>query len=279
MDQSTEVFWRTGALRWQAMAERGHNLFTDVGPDHAVVLTAAEPLKDFDDLLVREKEHEFVRMLAIGEPDAVNTSLDRVREQAAEGNLAALPGRGALPAPSRAMLQSNSHDGLADRHCDWLGPHIGNRWDFFYSDSPLPTPKGDEFVARLDLPTWRAEIERVISASNPTTSALRDLDDLTWYGYIDGNLLGGAMGVERLPNADGTNGSHFAGLGTDPELQGNGIGGAVMAGTINRELDEVEIVSFGMWSWNDRARKLYRRLGITEGYSYVTHSREPLPEQ
>ena len=86
MDQSTEVFWRTGALRWQTMAEEGHNLFSDVGPEHAVVLTAAKPLKDFDDLLVREKEHEFVRMLAIGEPDAVNTSLDRVREQAAEGN-------------------------------------------------------------------------------------------------------------------------------------------------------------------------------------------------
>lgn len=278
MDRATEVFWHTGAQRWDSLAKGGTTILFESGDDYAIVIASVDPVKDLAELTDRQDEEDFYRMVAVGNPDSVNTALDRVRQQAEEGNLPSLNGQGPLPAPSRAMLQGNTREGLAERHLQWLGEHEGYEWDFFFSDSQLEVQPGDDHVALLDLPTWRAEIERVISASNPTTSALRDLDNLTWYGYIDGNLLGGAMGVERRENSNGTLGSHFAGLGTDPEMQGRGIGGAVMSGTINRELEETGIVTFGMWSWNDRARKLYRKLGIEEGHSYLTLSKTPIEE-
>ena len=278
MDRATEVFWHTGAHRWNSLAEIGTAVLFEADGDCAVILATVEPVADLADLVARQDEGDFFRMIAIGNPDSVNSVLDRLRQQAQEGSLETLPGAGALPAPSRAMFQSNTRKGLADRHREWLGEHEGHEWDFFFSDSQLEVQPGDDHVSLLDLPTWRAEIERVITASNPITTALQDLDSLTWYGYIDGNLLGGAMGVERLENADGSLSSLFAGLGTDPEMQGRGIGGAVMSGTINRELKETGIVTFGMWSWNHRARKLYRKLGITEGYSYITLSKTPLKE-
>lgn len=278
MDRATEVFWFTGAERWSSLAEKGTAVLFEKGDDYAIIISTAEPVESRDELLSREGEDDFFRLTAIGSPTSVNDVLDRVRQQAEEGTLPGLPGAGPLPAPSRAMLQNDTLDGLAERHRDWFGSHEGHEWDFYFTDSPLEVQPGDENVQLLDLPTWRSEIERVITASNPTTTALRDLDDLTWYGYVEGELLGGAMGVERRRNVDGTIGSHFAGLGTDPDRQGQGIGGAVMAGTINRELTEASLITFGMWSWNDRARKLYRRLGITEGHSYITLARNPLKE-
>lgn len=278
MDKATEVFWHTGAPRWQKLADNGTPVLFETGTDYAIILASVRPVRNLDELLSREGEDEFFRMVAIGNPDSVNTVLDRAREDMHEGTLTSLPGRGSLPAPSRAMFQRNTFDGLASRHREWLGEYEGHEWDFFFCDAALEVQPGDDHVQLLDLPTWRAEIERVITASNPITSALADLDTLTWYGHVDGTLLNGAMGVERREHAEGTLGSHFAGLGTDPEMQGRGIGGAVMAGKINRELKETGIVTFGMWSWNDRARKLYRKLGICEGYSYITLSRTPLQE-
>lgn len=278
MDRATEVFWQTGAHRWDTLAENGTTIVFERGDDYAIIAASIEPVADLDELRAREHEEGFFRMTAIGNPDSINTVLDRLQDQARAGSLGSLRGSGELPAPSRAMFQGDTMAGLAERHRHWLGKHEGHRWDFFYSENPLPVQPGDDRIQRLDLGTWRAEIERVISASNPITSALEDLDSLTWYGYVDGELLGGAMGVERRVDLDGIEGSHFAGLGTDPALQGRGIGGAVMSGTINRELEETAIVTFGMWSWNDRARKLYHKLGITQGHSYSTLARTPLQE-
>ncbi|XCB30049.1 GNAT family N-acetyltransferase [Arcanobacterium hippocoleae] len=57
--------------------------------------------------------------------------------------------------------------------------------------------------------------------------------------------------------------AHFAGLGADPEFQGCGYGTAVMVGAINWYLTHgYDFIRFGMWDWNDKARRLYRRLGI-----------------
>lgn len=281
MDRATEVFWNSGAERWDHLVERGTALLFETGDDCAILAVTSKPVADLDELVaLRDSEHgeEFLRLSAIGSPDSINRALDRVREEMEGGRLEALPGRGTLPPPAYAMFEEQTLHGLSDHHREWLGKHEGHRWDFFWSDQPLPTPKGDEFIQLLDLPTWRSEIERVISASNPSTTALADLDDLLWYGYVEGDLLGGAMGVERRRQFDGTLASHFAGLGTDPDRQGRGIGGAVMAGAINRELKETAIATFGMWSWNERARRLYRKLGINEGHTYVTLATHPLQE-
>ncbi|WP_054953636.1 GNAT family N-acetyltransferase [Flaviflexus massiliensis] len=277
ISRAAEIFWYTSQTEWMELVEQGQLLLHKTSPDHAVVLYVAEPVKSMADLIARSSEPDLLRLLALGDPGKVNEALDRLREQARSGTLNGLAGAGELPGPSRAMLQDDTSAGLADRHKGWLGQYVGNRWIFFYAEDKLETPTHDEHIEKLG-PQWRAEIERVITASNPTTSALRDIDELTWYGYVDGNLLGGAMGVERRRNSDGTLGSHFAGLGTDPDMQGRGIGGSVMAGTINRELDETDLTTFGMWSWNDKARRLYNRLGIIEGHEYITYSTTPLQE-
>ncbi|WP_182353566.1 GNAT family N-acetyltransferase [Flaviflexus huanghaiensis] len=278
MDRATEVFWNSGAERWDHLVERGTALLFETGDDYAILAVTSEPVRSLEDLLAREGEEDFFRMSAIGNPDSINRRLDDMREEMERGTFKALQGRGTLPPPAYAMFEERTLDGLSDHHREWFGKHEGHRWDFFWSDEPLETPQGDEYVQLLDVPTWRSEIERVISASNPSTTALADLDELLWYGYVEGDLLGGAMGVERRGQFDGTLASHFAGLGTDPDRQGRGIGGAVMAGAINRELKETAIVTFGMWSWNDRARRLYRKLGINEGHTYVTLATHPLQE-
>lgn len=277
MEAATEVFWHADRDEWLESANAGSLLVFDEGENHVLVMYAAEKVADLEELNKRADEPGFVQMLALGDPEPVSDALDLLRQQAEDGTLATLPGRGVLPTPTRAMIQDNTRDGLSDHHMSWLGEHVGHEWIFFYALEKIATPKQDEHVQKLG-PEWISEVERVITASNPITSALRDIDKLTWYGYVDGNLLAGAMGVDRTEHSDGTTGSHFSGLGTDPAMQGNGVGGAVMAGTINRELEETDAATFGMWSWNEKARRLYNRLGITEGHEYITYSRHPLPE-
>lgn len=171
---------------------------------------------------------------------------------------------GTIPPLTWGMMAEPIAEHLTDRAREFFGPYWGNQWDFYWATEPLPQQTGHENVQLLDLATWRDEVVRVIEESNPSTSALADVDGHQWYGFItDEGDLAAAMAVQRRTAGDGSPTTHFAGLGTDPAFRGQGIGGATMGTAINKELEQVDSVAFGMWSENDPARNLYAKLGIT----------------
>lgn len=199
-------------------------------------------------------------MVALGNPEKVSAGLTRVR--------------GNLPTPNRAIIEHSTLESLDPEHLEWLGPYRDNTWDMFYATEPVPVPDGGDKVVLLDRTEWRSEIERVLIASNKNTSAIRRIDDHEWYGYVEDGVLAGVMGVERHDTGEMTT-SHFAGLGTDPEVQGRGIGTAVMSMAINMELEKVDLVNFGMWIENDRARRIYNKIGLVQGERMTNCSIEP----
>ncbi len=75
-----------------------------------------------------------------------------------------------------------------------------------------------------------------------------------------------------------TDGMSFEGLGTVPAYRGQGYGGATMVGAVNLSLELVSHVQFGVWSWNEGAMRLYRRLGLHHDGRLISGRAEPFED-
>ena len=111
----------------------------------------------------------------------------------------------------------------------------------------------------------------------PDTHALAEVAAHRWFGILDTDAdtatAGGAAAARLLAAiaTDGPGGGlsgpamDLAGFGVRPAARGGGIGSTLMREVVRIGLTEGPVVHFGMWADNDGARRLYQRLGFTEG--------------
>lgn len=145
-------------------------------------------------------------------------------------------------------------------------------WDWM-DISQIPHVAGSEQVREVDLALERHEIERVKTASIPDSFVTLDSPGVRWFGWEDSDgvlrAIGGAMGWQ-----DGawSGSAHFGSIGTQSGWEGRGIGSALTAGMIRIAFAEgATHASLGVYVGNERAIKMYERLGFTTGFQ--VHSR------
>ena len=211
------------------------------------------------------KERSGTRLIAFGDSEA---GVAELRARQSEGLR-----------PERSLISSEIHGALDSDLRGWFGPNWGFRWEQYYSFEPLPEVQGMNevrFVSREAVPQGdlAAQIERVLEVSNPITDARTHVQDFDWYLLFgpDGTLAS----VMAAQSHDGV--SAFHALGTDPAYRGLGLGSAVMVGAVNHALQTHRAIRFGMWSWNSGAARLYERLGLTHGGSFIIGRQEPFPD-
>ena len=254
-------FYPANAGRWSE-----GRIFEDSSDSHGVVLQVSNGEPEFpgDDLFLG----------VFGEAGACSRALTVLRQRAIAGELDYPAGD--LPTPGRVLIEERTLEEIDPVHDRWFGEHRGNRWDVFYRSTPVEDRPGTDRVRLVDLATWRGEIERVLRAASPHTYVLRHVERYDWYGYVDADgSLAGAMSVEHWTSGERI--SHFGGLATDPAKTSRGVGTAIMTAAINAELERNDTVLFGMWVENDRARKIYERIGLHTGERMMSCSPRPLP--
>lgn len=191
--------------------------------------------------------------------------------------LAALGGPEELGTPSHIMLPDTTQNHLPGPDEFPIPGVWGGRWEHFYSVTPPSPAAGEDRVRDLSDEKYREGIRSLLQVANPTTSALEEMEDLTWYGITEGerplSVVGAAFG-----NAPCGQFVHYKGLGTAPEARGQGLAAAVMSAAIRRNLEQVPVIEFGMWSFNDTARRVYQRLRIQHGQALVVSRSADEPE-
>ncbi|MEV6970405.1 GNAT family N-acetyltransferase [Hamadaea sp. NPDC051192] len=136
--------------------------------------------------------------------------------------------------------------------------HQFGEWDQMWSTTPPPATKGEELVEWL--PAEAApDIDKLLDESLPDSSVrpgkvgVRD-----WYGIREDDRLV-AVAADRSANGVGL----VAGIAVAPDQQGRGLGAAVTVATTRRLLSRYATVSLAVMSDNERAIRLYDRLGYT----------------
>lgn len=205
--------------------------------------------------VVVEKKDDAVELIAHGEPDSLPRAIQAAKDAG-------------IPAPTWAMLTRDTP--LSSGLKNWLPPYWGNGWDFFWTDRPLAVRPGAERVQRISA----AEARPVVVVANPRSEALDAFDRYRWYGLPDGNGIGAVLGALDEKPVNGKTNSYIGGLGTLPDRRGKGLGGAIMTGVTNRELETHGILTFGMWAENP-ARSLYNSLGYIHGGAQIIADSKP----
>jgi GNAT superfamily N-acetyltransferase len=183
----------------------------------------------------------------------------------------------------RAWLDGDSRDAGADRGftvprgtLDLLGPHprvgAGDDWDWMWTDTAPP--------AHPDVVVLGADdddaIAALLAAASPRHSATTGDDDVVrWAGVWNaaGRLVACAAHTEHVPGVP-----HLASVATHPSVRGRGLGAAV-TGTLTRWAlaDGAPVVTLGMYSDNDVARRMYTRLGFRCTHRWSSRRVRPSP--
>lgn len=166
--------------------------------------------------------------------------------------------------------------------------HGGDDWEFFWTRSaPTPEVPGEDRAQVLDVGAPETDLAGTGAAGAGGTGDARDLDALLdaanprssarpgdghvrlWMGIRERQLLGRAGPGDLVACVASTvegNGvvPHLAAVATHPSARGRGYGSAVTAAVTRRLLEHGEdVVTLGMYSDNDVARRMYTRLGWT----------------
>jgi ribosomal protein S18 acetylase RimI-like enzyme len=144
-----------------------------------------------------------------------------------------------------------------------LGPDprvgAGDDWEWMWTTSA--PPEHPDVVALG--PADHDEVAALLAAASPRHSATIEDDVVVWAGIREHGLLV-ACGAhsEHVPGVP-----HLASIAAHPQARGRGLGAAV-TGTLTAWALRAgaPVVTLGMYSDNDVARRMYQRLGFT-----ITH--------
>lgn len=207
-------------------------------------------------IVVEHQTHRGLGFIGLGEPAEIATLLERTR-----------PARFSFGHMARGTWQ------LLDPILreEFTLPQSED-WDWM-DISHVPQVRGSERVREVDLTRERREIERVKAASIPDSFVTLDSPGVRWFGWEDSDgvlrAIGGAMGWD---NGAWIDGAHFGSIGTESGWEGRGIGSALTAGMIRIAFAEgATRASLGVYVGNERAIRVYERLGFTTGFR--VHSR------
>ncbi|WP_421741408.1 GNAT family N-acetyltransferase [Cellulomonas sp.] len=147
---------------------------------------------------------------------------------------------------------------------DRLGLVPFSTWDWLSTAVSPPLVPGEREVRRLDVGVDEDRIRACLRTANPGTSAdPTGSDEIGWWGVEADGALAGVVGVSARGGVDGRPSWHVHGLGVVPSRRGSGMGTALTA-AVTRAGDAAGApwVSLGIYAQNDRARRIYRRLGF-----------------
>ena len=140
----------------------------------------------------------------------------------------------------------------------------GSTWDWMWTRTPLAADPGP--AERLPPgPATAAEVAECLSRAHPTASTTPDDDRiLGWWGVRqDGRLMAAIGAIRYAPGLP----PYLVSLGVDPATRGQGLAGMVMGAAVRDCLEVVpasgpRMVSLGLYSSNEVARRVYLRLGF-----------------
>lgn len=204
---------------------------------------------------------------ALADEGAREQEADRVRSA-----LTALRDGGHLTRlGSESVSVVQEHGPVAHEVLD-LGP--GGDWDWMWTTSDPPAHPLEEQVVVLDDSADAEELQAFSTTHNPRVWTEIGTGRVTrWVGLrdADGSLLavGGA-------ESEQTGVPHLAGIVSHTGRRGQGLGTAVSAELTRWAVREHRVSTLGMFSDNDVARAVYRRLGYRTARAW--HSRQLLPQ-
>jgi len=156
----------------------------------------------------------------------------------------------------------------ADRHLPAYRLDPRNDWEWFVTRTAPPLQPGEEAVAWLPA-SGDDELRALLLTWSPRHDAEPGQPGVQrWAGVraADGSLVCAAAHTERRPGVP-----HLASVVTHGAHRGQGLGTAVTAWLTRTLLAEgTGWVTLGMYSDNDAARRLYRRLGYANDHHFTS---------
>ena len=156
----------------------------------------------------------------------------------------------------------------ADRYLPAYRLDPRNDWEWFVTRAAPPLQPSEESVAWLPARS-DDELRALLHAWSPRHDAEPGQHGvLRWAGIrgADGDLVCAAAHTERRPGVP-----HLASVVTHGAHRGQGLGTAVTAWLTRTLLAEgTGWVTLGMYSDNDAARRLYRRLGYANDHHFTS---------
>lgn len=151
----------------------------------------------------------------------------------------------------------------------------GASWEWMRTDVPPADFAAAQRVQALP-PDDDPAISELLRVASPRHSTDPGDDDIVqWVGVRDGagTLLACAAQTESVPGIP-----HLASIATHPSAQGQGLG-SLVTGTLTRRLllAGAPVVTLGMYSDNDMARRMYLRLGFRCDHLWSSHTVVRLP--
>lgn len=180
---------------------------------------------------------------ALGEPEA------------AVRLFAALAERSELAGVRRVNLPRLDRRRLADH----LPAGEVDEWDFRWAWSPPPAQPGEQRVQVLEPPDAPAIEELLTRAFPGTFTRPGDPQVRRWYGIWEAGRLV-ACAADRSRGGVGS----ISAVTVDADRQGRGLGAALTAAMTRELFAGSDVVTLGVMSDNERADRLYRRLGFRE---------------
>ena len=199
-------------------------------------------------------------------PDDLGEEADRVasglRAVRAEGLL------GAWAAASVSVPQEHA----AIAHAELPLTDEGGDWDWMWTTTAPPARPEEQHLVQLDDETDAEELLAFAHEHNPRVwTRIGEGEVVRWVGVRDaGGRLLAVGGAEQ----EGSGVPHLAGILTAAHARGRGWGETVTAALTRWSVAEHGVCTLGMFSDNDVARRIYRRLGYRTAREW--HSRRVL---
>lgn len=147
---------------------------------------------------------------------------------------------------------------------------VGGDWDWMWTTAqPAPDPR-EELLVELDDGEHAAELRSFAHTHNPRVwTRIGEGHVVRWVGVrdADGSLLAVGGAEEEDSGVP-----HLAGILTARHARGQGWGQVVSSALTRWAVRRDGVCTLGMFSDNDTARRLYRRLGYRTARSW--HSRQ-----
>ena len=148
---------------------------------------------------------------------------------------------------------------------DLLGPDprvgAGDDWEWMWTTTAPPEHPDVVALGTAE----HDEVAALLAAASPRHSATVEDEVVTWAGIREhGRLVACGAHTEHVPGVP-----HLASIATHPLARGRGLGAAV-TGTLTAWAlrSGAPVVTLGMYSDNDVARRMYQRLGYTGSHRW-----------
>ena len=194
-------------------------------------------------------QHEHALYLnALGSPAAAGALVGELAGELAPGQ------RVTLPRGTTARLPA------------WVGLD-GTDWDFRWLAAPPAEQPGEDRVVVLD--DDAPAITALLARASPTASALPG--DATVWSWVGVRSADGALLACAADTSSATGVGHLSSIAVDPAARGQGLGRAVTAALVRRQLTTgCDLVTLGVYTSNAPGRALYDALGFADSHRFTS---------